>query len=289
MTDGNSMVDQAWARLETLLATDVLEDAARAGAVTRGIEHARVDLDGDRPFRIQIFLWQSEIEGDREAHEDAAMDIFSELADRLAARAELRELDAFREARFEQHVVEALDVALFRSEHADIALVADAPSPEAPVFVIAELWARRRPTEREAGEPVSVSDAASRVREFAGVELVGRDRETCVAAMTAKGFTVYREWEDAVALWRETQSARLAFHEGECDLVAITIGELPRADADAAALVRAMAPELGGEATASDELDAIDQVAVHRDGARVRVIADAATATLRLEIEPVPS
>lgn len=285
-----SAIDDAWARLEPLISGEALEDAKRANAAIRGLEHARVDLDGERPFRIQVFLWQSEIEGDREAHEDRAMEIFSALADRLAGRPELTELDAFREARFEQHVVEALDVALFRSERADVALIADAPSPEAPVFVIAELWARRRPSEREEGEPVSVSDASARLRELASLELVGRDREACTEAMTALGWTVYREWEDAIAMWCDTQSARLAFHEGACDLVAASLGELPTRDTDAAALVKSVGSALGGQpVTEEPTLDAIAQLAVARDGTRARVIADAATATLRLELEPAPA
>lgn len=285
-----SPIDDAWARLEPLISGEVLEDAARASAAIRGIEHARVDVDGGRPFRIQLFLWQSPIDGEREAHEDRAMEIFSELSDRLAARAELRELDALREARFEQHVVEALDVALFRSSRADVALIADAPSPEAPVFVIAELWARRRPIEREQGEPVSISDAAARLRELTSLELVGRDREACTEAMTAQGWTIYREWEDALAMWRDTQSARLAFHEGACDLVAASLGELPAADPDAAALVRAMASSLEGEPVTEDPvLDAVEQIAVEHGGTWSRVIADAATATLRLELEPAPT
>lgn len=277
-----SALEVAWERLERASAPGVLASIEEAERIAAAMPDASLDLDGGQPFRIQLFLWQSPIDSHRDRHEEEAIAILGALADRMSARPGFDELDAFREARFEQHVVEALDVALFRSEALDVAIIADAPDPDAPVFVIAEIWARRRPTEREpAIDPLALADARARLDAIVEAGLIGRTRAACLAPLASQGWTVFREWEDAIALFRGTDAMRIVLDEDRCELVAATLGALPATDEEASALVRALALE----AVPHPDLDAIAQARLVRDGIEVRVIADAVTTRLRIELE----
>lgn len=277
-----SALEIAWERLERAIAAGALASIEDAERITAAMPHASLDLDGGLPFRIQLFLWESPIDPHRDRHEDEAIAILGALADRMGARPGFHELDAFREARFEQHVVEALDVALFRSDALDVAIVADSPDPDVPVFVIAEIWARRRPTERDAAvDPLALADARARLDALVDAALIGRTRAECLAPLASQGWTVFREWEDALALYRGTDAMRIALDDDRCELVAATLGSLPATDEEASSLVRALAPDPAPR----PDLDAIAESRFVRDGIEVRVIADAATGSLRLELE----